>query len=76
MLRTLFWLLTLALWLEYVASRRVSRYLLALVFFALGHMSKPHASDAPFTLLLLDYWPLGRLKAPLVGASGTPFSRC
>ena len=34
-------------------------YLLALVFFALGLMSKPMLVTLPFVLLLLDYWPLG-----------------
>ncbi len=39
----------------------VSRfYLLALVFFALGLMSKPMLVTLPFILLLLDYWPLNR----------------
>jgi tetratricopeptide (TPR) repeat protein len=32
----------------------------ALVLFALGLMSKPMLVTAPFVLLLLDYWPLGR----------------
>ena len=35
-------------------------YVLALVFFALGLMSKPMLITLPFVLLLLDYWPLGR----------------
>ena len=39
----------------------VSRpYLLALLFFALGLMSKPMLVTLPFVLLLLDYWPLRR----------------
>jgi len=37
-------------------------YLLAVVFFALGLMSKPMVVTLPFVLLLLDYWPLGRLQ--------------
>ena len=37
-------------------------YLLALSFFALGLMSKPMLVTLPFVLLLLDYWPLGRLQ--------------
>jgi tetratricopeptide (TPR) repeat protein len=36
-------------------------YLLALLLFALGLMSKPMLVTLPFVLLLLDYWPLGRL---------------
>jgi tetratricopeptide (TPR) repeat protein len=35
-------------------------YWLALLFFALGLMSKPMLVTLPFVLLLLDYWPLGR----------------
>jgi len=33
-------------------------YWLALVFFALGLMSKPMLVTLPFVMLLLDYWPL------------------
>jgi protein O-mannosyl-transferase len=38
----------------------VSFYLLSLLFFALGLMSKPMLVTVPFVLLLLDYWPLRR----------------
>lgn len=34
----------------------------ALVFFALGLMSKPMLVTVPFLLLLLDYWPLNRFR--------------
>ena len=37
-------------------------YLLALGFFAFGLMSKPMVVTLPFVLLLLDYWPLQRLR--------------
>jgi tetratricopeptide (TPR) repeat protein len=36
-------------------------YTLALAFFALGLMSKPMLVTLPFVMLLLDYWPLGRM---------------
>jgi tetratricopeptide (TPR) repeat protein len=36
-------------------------YLLSLSLFALGLMSKPTLVPLPFLLLLLDYWPLGRI---------------
>jgi len=43
-------------------TRHPSRfYWLALFFFALGLMSKPMLVTWPFVLLLLDYWPLGRV---------------
>ncbi|MGD0746151.1 MAG: tetratricopeptide repeat protein [Verrucomicrobiota bacterium] len=42
--------------------RRWTRdYWLALFFFALGLMSKPMLVTWPFVLLLLDFWPLGRM---------------
>ena len=37
-------------------------YILALVFFACGLMSKPMLVTLPFVLLLLDYWPLNRMQ--------------
>ena len=37
-------------------------YWLALLFFALCLMSKPMGVTLPCVLLLLDYWPLGRIK--------------
>ena len=36
-------------------------YWLAVVFFALGVMSKPMLVSLPLILLLLDFWPLGRV---------------
>ncbi len=43
--------------------RHVSRfYWLALLFFALGLMSKPMLVTLPFLMLLLDYWPLQRFN--------------
>jgi tetratricopeptide (TPR) repeat protein len=41
---------------------RHSGYWLALVWFALGLMAKPMLVTLPFVLLLLDYWPLGRIR--------------
>ena len=37
-------------------------YLLSLCFFALGLMSKPMLVTWPLVMLLLDYWPLGRMQ--------------
>jgi tetratricopeptide (TPR) repeat protein len=42
--------------------KRFSLYLLVLLFFALGLMAKPMLVTLPFLLLLLDYWPLGRVS--------------
>ena len=45
-----------------ITDHRSLFYLLSLFFFALGLMSKPMLVTVPFVLLLLDYWPLGRMK--------------
>ncbi len=45
---------------EVQGSKFSGFYVLSLVFFALGLMSKPMLVTLPFVLLLLDYWPLGR----------------
>jgi tetratricopeptide (TPR) repeat protein len=37
-------------------------YLLSLLFFVCGLMSKPMVVTLPFVLLLLDHWPLGRMQ--------------
>lgn len=39
-----------------------ANYLLALVFFCAGLMSKPMLVTVPFILLLLDFWPLARFN--------------
>ena len=39
------------------------QYLLSLLFFTLGLMSKPMLVTLPFVMMLLDYWPLRRFIA-------------
>ncbi len=46
------------------AGRWQLDYALALLFFALGLMSKPMLVTLPFVLLLLDHWPLDRWRRP------------
>jgi len=61
-LSTFFWMLTMWAYVRYVERPRFNRYLLALLFFASGLLSKPMLVTLPFVLLLLDYWPLGRFQ--------------
>ena len=61
-LSTLFWLLTMWAYIHYAEKSTIKNYGLVLLFFALGLMSKPMLVTLPFVLLLLDYWPLRRLK--------------
>jgi tetratricopeptide (TPR) repeat protein len=44
-------------------------YLMSLVLFALGLMSKPMLVTLPCVLLLLDFWPLRRLNSPRSAAA-------
>lgn len=56
-------MLTLGAYVLYAEKQRPGRYLAALFFFALGLMAKPILVTLPFVLLLLDVWPLNRLRA-------------
>ncbi len=61
-LSTLFWFLTIYAYLFYIEAPGIDRYVLIFLFFIMGLMSKPMVVTLPFVLLLLDYWPLGRLQ--------------
>src|SRR5213596_3718324 len=60
-LSAVFFILTLGAYIRYVRKPSVTSYLLVVLLFALGLMSKPMLVTVPFVLLLLDYWPLGRI---------------
>src|SRR5207302_210805 len=72
-LSAFFWMLTLWCYLRYCERRTLRNYMLVLLAFALGVLSKQMVVTLPFVLLLLDYWPLGRLRFGL--AEGTIESR-
>ena len=57
-----FFMLTLLAYFHYTRAPSNWRYLMVAFVFALGLMSKPMLVTLPFVLLLLDYWPLGRIK--------------
>jgi tetratricopeptide (TPR) repeat protein len=59
-LSTLFFLITLYLWIGWVENRAQTRYWLAVAAFATGLMAKPMLVTTPFVLLLLDWWPFRR----------------
>src|SRR3989440_4089801 len=61
-LSALFFMLTLGAYICYVRALSLAAYLLVLLMFALGLMSKPMLVTLPFVLLLLDYWPLNRVR--------------
>ena len=79
-LSTFFFMLTLLAYAAYVRrvqsakskvqSQQAGRakwgfYCLSLLLFALGLLSKPMLVTLPFVLLLLDYWPLGRVTGEI-----------
>jgi protein O-mannosyl-transferase len=55
-----FWFLTTWLYLDFLERRTTARYLRMVLAFCLGLMSKQMIVTLPFTLLLLDAWPLKR----------------
>jgi tetratricopeptide (TPR) repeat protein len=57
-----FWFLTIAVYVWYTKRPGISRYMLLFGVYALCIMTKPVVVTLPLVLLLLDYWPLGRLK--------------
>src|SRR5437762_3643737 len=59
-LSAIFFMLVLAAYSRYVTAPSLGRYLVVILAFALGLMSKPMLVTLPLVLLLLDYWPLGR----------------
>jgi hypothetical protein len=61
-LSAFFWILTMGAYCSYVEDQRLKKYLIVVLFFALGLMSKPMLVTLPFVLLLLDYWPLQRFQ--------------
>lgn len=66
-LSTLFWFLAIWAYSHFVEARSRRWYAVTTIFFALGLMAKPMLVTVPFTLLLLDLWPLGRLSLPWLG---------
>lgn len=62
LLSAFFWFLTIWAYTGYAERPGLRRYLVVLFFFGLGLMAKPMVVTLPFVLLLLDYWPLGRLQ--------------
>lgn len=69
-LSMLFFLLAVGAYLGYVKKPGAARYALVAGLFSLGLMSKPQIITLPLVLLLLDYWPLRRLRFCQVSTGG------
>jgi len=61
-LSTFFMFATLTLYTRYAKNPRPLLYILTLLLYASGLMSKPMLVTLPFVMLLWDFWPLGRLR--------------
>lgn len=72
-LSTMFWLLTMLAYIGWTREKHADEskwkrfasesYVLTVLALAFGLMAKPMLVTLPFVLLLLDYWPLGRLNS-------------
>jgi tetratricopeptide (TPR) repeat protein len=57
-----FFMLTLLAYLRYTRKQTAGRYVLVVIAFVCGLLSKPMVVTLPIILLLLDYWPLRRMQ--------------
>jgi tetratricopeptide (TPR) repeat protein len=72
-LSTFFWFFTMAAYLRYTRRTNFTWYMITLLAFTLGLMAKPMLVTLPFVLLLLDWWPLARLKSRVTILEKLPF---
>ncbi len=61
----MFWSAALLAYAFYSERNSWARYGVVIAALTLGLLSKPIVVTLPLVLLLLDYWPLGRLGAPI-----------
>ncbi|HEY3836446.1 MAG TPA: tetratricopeptide repeat protein [Bryobacteraceae bacterium] len=62
-LSAFFWFLALYAYVRYCEKPNIRNYLLVVTAFVVGLLSKSMLVTFPFTLLLLDYWPLRRARS-------------
>lgn len=59
-LSAFFWIVTMHAYVSYCKRPAAGRYMLVILSFALGLMSKPMLVSLPLILLMMDYWPMRR----------------
>lgn len=69
-LSTFLLMLTLVAYNYYTKRPDLYRYLLTFLIFGIGLLAKPALATLPFVLLLLDFWPLGRIRCGQVDRAG------
>jgi len=68
LLSTFFWLLTLLAYTFYVKKKSMYRYAIVFTSMLLGLLAKPILVTIPCVLLLMDLWPLGRIRLQKSGS--------
>ncbi|MFZ2197660.1 MAG: tetratricopeptide repeat protein [Thermodesulfovibrionales bacterium] len=63
LLCALFYLLSVITYVKYATCKTYRTYIPALCFFVLALLSKPMAVTLPFVLLILDWYPFGRIQS-------------
>ena len=71
-LSAFFWMLTVLAYIAYSKRPGIWRYGSVMGLFILALLCKPMVVTLPFVLLLLDYWPLGRMNIGEGGAGVVP----
>lgn len=69
-LSTFFLFLATLAYVEYARNPKAVTYALFILLFILGLIAKPMLVTLPFVLLLMDYWPLGRLRQGTLDTDG------
>lgn len=62
-LSAFFWMLTLCVYVYYCQKPVFQRYLLVMLCFSCGLMSKSIVVTLPVVMMMLDYWPLNRMAS-------------
>lgn len=57
----LWWFITVAAYVNWAKGPALSRYIIVFLCYLCALMSKPMAVTLPAVMLILDYWPLGRI---------------
>jgi protein O-mannosyl-transferase len=58
-----FWMLTLCFYVYYTEKPVIQRYMTVLFCYVCALMSKPMVLTLPIVMIILDYWPMGRLQS-------------
>jgi tetratricopeptide (TPR) repeat protein len=63
LLSTFFMMMALYSYLRYIEKTTIGRYVIIVLMFICGLMSKSMIVTMPCLMILLDYWPLGRIRS-------------